>query len=185
MSTTATDKAALDALRFPTGRFQRPSFPLSPAERARMIEVIAETPAKLRAAVSGLSEQQIDTPYREGGWTVRQLVHHVPDSHINSYVRFRLGLTEDAPTIKTYEESAWAQLADARSAPIEMSLMLLDALHERWVILLRSMTPADWSREITHPEHGRLPLDFFLALYAWHGPHHVAHVTELRKRKGW
>ena len=185
MSTATEDKAQLEALRFPTGRFHRPSFPLSPADRTRMIGVIAETPAKLRAAVAGLSEQQLDTPYRDGGWTVRQLVHHVPDSHINSYVRFRLGLTEEAPTIKTYEEDRWAQLADARSAPIEMSLMLLDSLHERWVILLRAMTPADWSREITHPEHGKLPLDFFLALYAWHGPHHVAHVTGLRTRQGW
>ena len=185
MSTTTEDKAALEALKFPTGRFHRPSFPLPPAERTRMIDVIAETPSRLRAAVAGLSDQQLDTPYREGGWTVRQLVHHVPDSHINSYVRFRLGLTEDAPTIKTYEEAEWAQLADARSAPIEMSLMLLDALHERWVILLRAMTDADWRREITHPEHGKLPLDFFLALYAWHGPHHVAHVTGLRKRNGW
>lgn len=185
MSTTDTDKAATEALRFPTGRFRRPSFPLSPADRARMIDVIAETPTNLREAVAGLTEHQLDTPYRDGGWTVRQLVHHLPDSHINSYVRFRLGLTEDAPTIKTYEEDRWAQLADARTAPIEMSLLLLDSLHERWVLLMKSMTPDDWKREIAHPEHGKLPLDFFLALYAWHGPHHVAHVTGLRKREGW
>lgn len=185
MTTAPSDKSALDALRFPTGRFKRPSFPIAPAERERMIGAIAETPTAMREAVAGLSDAQLDTPYREGGWTVRQVVHHVPDSHINSYCRFRLGLTEDAPTIKTYDEERWAELADARSGPIEMSLLLLDALHERWVILLRSMTPADWAREITHPEHGRLPLDFFLGLYAWHGPHHVAQVTELRRRRGW
>lgn len=185
MSTTATDASELEALRFPTGRFHRPATPLGDTERRRMIDVIADTPRALREAVSGLSDAQLDTPYREGGWTVRQLVHHVPDSHVNSYMRFKLGLTEDAPTIKTYEEALWAELPDARELPIEPSLALLESLHARWVHLLRSMTPSDWSKEITHPEHGRLPLDFFLALYAWHGPHHVGHAKALRERKGW
>lgn len=179
-----TEPATLDP-RFPTGRFARPQAPLSDAERQRAIDTIAATPARLRAAVAGLTEAQLDTPYREGGWTVRQVVHHVPDSHLNSYVRFRLALTEDAPTIKPYDEARWAELADAKDGPIEPSLALLEALHERWVRLLRSMSAEDFARELVHPEWGRMSLHFFLALYAWHGPHHVGHVTRLRERMGW
>ena len=150
-----------------------------------MIQEIADTPANLRASVAGLSAEQLDTPYRPGGWTVRQVVHHVPDSHMNSYVRFRLALTEDEPTIKPYDESRWAELADSRTARIETSLALLESLHERWVLLLRSLSPADFRRQFRHPELGVVSLEKNLALYAWHGRHHVAHITSLRERMGW
>jgi len=139
----------------------------------------------LRAALSGLSEEQLATPYRPGGWTLRQLAHHVPDSHMNSYVRFRLALTEDEPTIKPYLEDKWAELSDAQSAPVELSLSLLDALHARWILLLRSIADDGWQRTFRHPELGLMTLEKNLALYAWHGRHHVAHVTSLRERKGW
>jgi uncharacterized damage-inducible protein DinB len=132
-----------------------------------------------------LSEDQLNTPYREGGWTVRQLIHHVPDSHLNSYVRFKLALTEDEPTIKPYQEDRWAELADSRVTPIETSLSLLDSLHQRWILLLRSFTAADWKKTFRHPEVGVLTLDKTVALYAWHGKHHVAHITALRTSKGW
>ena len=170
--------------RYPIGLFKTPDA-YTDASRAAAIATIAETPKKLRAAVKGLSDSQLDTPYRDGGWTVRQLAHHVPDSHVNAYVRTRLALTEDNPTIKPYDQQKWAELADAKSFPIEPSLTMLDAIHERWVALLRSMKPADFSRAFVHPEHGPRTLDWMVAIYAWHGPHHVAHVTELRKRKGW
>ena len=173
-----------DDLRFPTGKFSRPSS-YDPAARATYIDLITRTPADLRTAVAGLSSNQLDEPYRPGGWTVRQVVHHVPDSHMNAYVRFKLALTEDAPVIKPYDEARWAELEDSRTTPIEVSLSLLDAVHDRWVRILRSMSAADFGREYIHPEMGRNPLDFMLALYAWHGPHHVAHVTALRKRNGW
>jgi len=127
----------------------------------------------------------LNTPYREGGWTVRQLIHHVPDSHLNSYVRFKLALTEDEPTIKPYQEDRWAELADSRVTPIETSLSLLDSLHQRWILLLRSFTAADWKKTFRHPEVGVLTLDKTVALYAWHGKHHVAHITALRTSKGW
>ena len=139
----------------------------------------------MRAAVNGLSKEQLDTPYREGGWTVRQVVHHVPDSHLNAYTRFKLALTENEPTIKPYAEDRWAELADTRSTPIETSLMLLDSLHDRWVRLLRSLQPEDWKKSFRHPELGLVSLEKNLSLYAWHGRHHVAHVTELRKRMAW
>lgn len=162
--------------RYPIGRF---SFDgdVSDAARATRIAEIAEAPRRLRAALAGLTPRQLDTPYREGGWTVRQVAHHVPDSHMNAYVRFKLALTEDAPTIKPYDEARWAALPDTRDTPIEVSLALLDALHERWVALLRAMPPADFSRTFVHPEQGRaMSLDMALALYAWHGKHHVGHV---------
>jgi hypothetical protein len=147
---------------------------------------IAAAPAALRAAVAGLSDAQLDTPYRPGGWTVRQVVHHVPDSHLNAYVRIRLALTEDTPTIKPYEEARWAELPDARTLPIEVSLALLEGLHARWVGLLGGLGPADGARQFHHPEHGRLiTVDELIAMYAWHGEHHVAHVTSLRARNGW
>jgi hypothetical protein len=151
-----------------------------------MIDVIARTPAELRAAVEGLSAKQLDTPYRPDGWTVRQVVHHVPDSHLNAYIRFKLGLTEETPTIKPYDEALWAKLPDSRDTPVETSLSLLATLHDRWVRLLRAMEPADFTRQINHPEWEKpLSLDAVLALYAWHGPHHTAHVTGLRQRMGW
>ena len=165
--------------RYPIGKF---SFPESttPEQRREYIREIAEAPARLRAAVAGLSEEQLDTPYRPGGWTVRQVVHHLPDSHINSYVRFRLALTEETPTIKPYDEALWAKLPDAVGTPIETSLALLEALHGRWVRLLESMSDADFSRAFRHPELGMIRLDQNLALYAWHGKHHVAHITSSR-----
>jgi hypothetical protein len=171
-------------LRYPTGRFV-PTALATTASRASAIDVIAATPAQLRNTVEGLDEDQLDTPYRPDGWTVRQVVHHVPDSHLNAYVRIKLALTEDAPTIRPYDEAAWAGLADTSSVPIDVSLSLLEALHLRWVALLRAMTPADFERGYEHPETGRHTLDHLLALYAWHGPHHVAHITGLRARCGW
>ena len=171
-------------LQYPIGRFEFPSL-VSNQDCARFIQEIAETPANLRAAVTGLSAEHLDTPYRPGGWTVRQVVHHVPDSHMNSYIRFRLALTEDEPTIKPYDQSRWAELADSRTASIETSLALLESLHERWLLLLRSLSPADLRREFRHPELGVVSLEKNLALYAWHGRHHVAHITSLRERMGW
>lgn len=157
---------------------------VSAADRAAFVENIAATPARLRAAVAGLTREQLGTPYRDGGWTVRQVVHHVPDSHLNSYIRFKLALTEDEPTIKTYRENLWAELADS-ALDIEVSLRLLESLHTRWVTLLRSMTPAQFARTLRHPEMGPMNLDQLLALYNWHGQHHVAHITSLRQRMGW
>jgi len=180
---TSTAQASND-LAFPTGRFQRPAR-LDPEARAKAIDTVAATPARLREAVRGLTEEQIETPYRPGGWTVRQVIHHVPDSHLNAYCRFKLALTEDEPTIKPYEEALWALLPDVKAVPIETSLTLLDAVHERWVAILRGMKPDDFDRMLVHPESGRQSLDQVLALYAWHGPHHTAHVTRLRERMGW
>ncbi len=171
-------------LQYPIGRFEW-SGVNSDDDRKHYIEEIEQTPARLRAAVRGLSDAQLDTPYRPGGWTVRQVVHHLPDSHMNSYVRFRLALTEDAPTVKPYDEGRWAELADARTAPIEISLALLESLHARWVLLLRGFKPDDFAREFRHPEMGMVSLDRNLAIYAWHGRHHVAHITSLRERMGW
>lgn len=170
--------------RFPIGKF---SFPNSVTEvdRASFIADIERTPANLRAAVAGLATQQLDTPYRDNGWTVRQVTHHIPDSHMNAYVRYKLALTEEVPTIKPYAEDRWALLEDTKATPIEVSLVLLETLHDRWVRLLRSLSPQDWKREFRHPDLGMVSLEKNLALYAWHGKHHVAHVTELRKRMGW
>jgi uncharacterized damage-inducible protein DinB len=174
----------MEELRFPVGRFQRPAA-LSNDERRAAIDVIVAAPAKLRAAVRGLDDAQLDTPYRPDGWTVRQVVHHVPDSHANAFIRFKLALTEDTPTIKPYNEAAWANLEDSRSTPIETSLTLLDALHDRWMRILNAMSPSDFERQLTHPDSGRVTLDQLLALYAWHSKHHVAHITSLRERNGW
>jgi len=170
--------------RYPIGKFQVPS-DVTPAKRTEAIREIAGAPQKLRAAVQGLNDTQLDTPYREGGWTVRQVVHHVPDSHMNAYIRWRLALTETEPTIKPYEESLWAKLEDAEHSPIEVSFKLLEPLHERWVTLLRSLKDQDFARTFRHPEHGVRTLDWMLFLYAWHGNHHTAHITEMRKQKGW
>ncbi len=170
--------------RYPIGKYTPPQ-EATPALRRQAIDSIAGTPAKLKAALSGLHDAQLDTPYRDGGWTVRQVAHHVPDSHLNAYVRFRLALTENQPTIKPYEEARWAELADAKSAPVAVSLALLEPLHDRWVRLLRSLTASDFARTFVHPEHGVRTLDWMLFLYAWHGRHHTAHITTLRKQKGW
>jgi len=170
--------------RFPIGKFTFDG-PPDQEQRTRLIDDIAQTPANLRAAVKGLTPQQIETPYRDGGWTVRQVVHHVPESHMNAFIRFKLALTEDSPTIKPYMEDRWANLPDVKSTPLEVSFVMLDSLHDRWVRLLRSLQPPDWKRTFTHPELGTLPLEKNLALYAWHGRHHVAHITELRKKMGW
>ena len=171
-------------LRYPVGKFE-PVNSLTDAQRTTCIDAIAEAPARLAAAVAGLTPAQLDTPYRPGGWTVRQLVHHIADSHMNALGRFKLALTEDEPTIKTYDEARWAELADTKTPPIEPSLALIENLHTRWVVLLRSLTSADWPRKFRHPEWGPATVDFLLAQYAWHGRHHVAHITSLRKRNGW
>jgi len=171
-------------LRYPIGRIQRPDV-MTPDYRKRLIDQIAEAPALLRAAVAGLTEEQIDTPYREDGWTVRQVITHVPDSHINAYVRFRWVLTESVPVIKAYNEAAWAKLPDAVGGDVENSLILLETLHKRWVTLLRSLETEDFLRQLNHPEEGILTLDDLLCTYAWHGRHHAAHITTLRERMGW
>lgn len=170
--------------RYPVGKFELPK-EVTPALRQAAIEELAATPAKVRAAVAGLAETQLDTPYREGGWTVRQVVHHLVDSHVNAYIRLRFALTENQPTIKPYEENDWAHLEDARSAPVEVSLKLLEPLHERWVRLLRSLKTEQYARTLLHPDHGVKNVDWLLFLYSWHGRHHTAHITELRKQKGW
>jgi len=171
--------------RFPIGEFKY-SGPSGERERGERIDRIAAAPALLRSAVAGLSTEQLDTPYRTGGWTVRQVIHHVPDSHLNAYTRFKLALTEPSPTIKPYQEARWAELSDSRSAPVELSLDLLDALHRRWVLVLRQVREGEWSRTYFHPEQKReVTLDEVLALYAWHGEHHAAHITTLRRRMGW
>jgi len=170
--------------RYPIGKFSFEGV-LSEAQRKRFIEDIEQAPAALREAAKDLSPPQLDTPYREGGWTVRQVAHHVPDSHMNAYVRFKLALTEDEPTIKPYAEDRWAELPDTQSTPLEVSLTLLDSLHSRWARLLRSLKPEDWKRMFRHPELGLVSLEKNLALYSWHGQHHVAHIRELRKRMGW
>jgi uncharacterized damage-inducible protein DinB len=186
MSTAATPAAPPSSStdpRYPIGRFRRAE--TNTTDHASAIAAIAALPANLSDAVAGLSAAQLDTPYREGGWTVRQLVHHVADSHMNSYVRIRLALTEDWPTIKPYDEKLWAVLPDARTAPVDTSLHLIDGLHARWVALLRTLTEDQWQCGYVHPENGRQTLAEAAALYAWHGRHHTAHIAELRKRNSW
>jgi len=170
--------------RYPIGKFERPET-ITESQRRAFIGTIAEAPARLASAVAGLAPAQLDTPYRPGGWTVRQLAHHVPDSHMNAYVRFKLALTEDEPTIKPYDEALWAKLGDTTTTPVETSLALLENLHKRRVALLRSLKPADWARKFRHPALGVMSLDQNLALYAWHSLHHVAHINALRERNGW
>lgn len=180
-----TATATAPDLRFPVGKFDF-SAPVSEAEYPRLIAEIAETPAALRSAVGGLSRDQLETPYRPGGWTVKQVVHHIPDSHLNAYTRFKLALTEHEPLIKPYDQAKWADLPDSQLVAADVSLDLLDALHKRWVALLRSMSVADFNRGFRHPEHDRvMSLAQVLGLYAWHGRHHVGHITSLRKREGW
>jgi hypothetical protein len=174
----------MENLRYPIGRFD-PKQALPPGGRSELISSLANTPDHMRRAVSGLTEAQIATPYREGGWTVRQLVHHVPDSHLNAYIRMKWGLTEASPAIKTYDEKAWSELPDARTAPVEVSLELLAAVHRRWDIVLNAMSDQDFARTIRHPEWGEISLTTLLQLYEWHGRHHVAHIQGLRARQGW
>lgn len=173
-----------DNLRFPIGRFSPPAS-FSPEMRAVQIETLRQLPERLRGAVAGLSDAQLDTPYRDGGWTVRQVVHHLADSHANSFIRFKLALTEDWPTIKAYDEAAWAELADSRTLGIDVSLQMIESLHRRWVAVLDSMSNADFEKGYVHPKMGRQSLGAALALYAWHSRHHTAHITNLRARMGW
>lgn len=170
----------LNDLRYPIGRFST----APAAVRAENLEALRLAPEKLRAAVSGLNDAQLDTPYREGGWTIRQVVHHLADSHANAYIRFKLALTEEWPTIKTYDEAAWAKLADSRQ-PIEASLAMFDALHQRWLALLQSLRDEDFQKGFVHPASGTQTLEFCAALYAWHARHHTAHIASLRARQGW
>ena len=174
----------MNDLRYPIGKFERRD-QLTPEERRSMIDDIAAAPTRMREAVTGLTPAQLDTPYREGGWTVRQVIHHVPDSHLNAYCRFKLALTEDVPTIRPYDEARWAELGDTHTTPVKTSLAILESLHTRWICLLRSMKPADFQRQLKHPESGTMSLDNVLALYSWHGRHHTAHITSLRQRNGW
>nr|WP_308858303.1 bacillithiol transferase BstA [Paenibacillus sp. R14(2021)] len=175
----------MERLRYPIGTFDHTG-DISETQRKAWIEEVAALPAGLRGAVTGLSPEQLDTPYRDGGWTVRQVVHHVADSHMNSFVRFKLALTEEHPTIRPYYEERWAELPDSLDTPVELSLTLLDALHERWVKLLSRMSAAEYARGFRHPSSGEdIRLDYNLGSYAWHGKHHLAHITELAKRSGW
>jgi len=180
----STPKEVEEDLRYPVGRLQLPA-DLTPADRAIRIEELEALPHLLREAVHGLNESQLDTPYRPGGWTVRQVVHHLPDGHINGYARFRLALTEEAPVTKPYDQSKWSELPDARLGPIEPSLNFLDGLHARWVLLLRSLSDQQFKNVFTIPGRGEFTLDRALALYAWHSRHHVAHIQRLRERMGW
>ena len=170
--------------RYPIGKFKRPET-ISPHDRITAIAAIAAMPSRLRSAVQGLDREQLDTPYREGGWTVRQTVHHYADSHMNAFVRVRLALTEDWPTIKPYDEKAWAMLRDSTGAPIGWSLDLIESLHARWVMMLDSLTNEEWKRGVNHPENGPMTIEYATLVYAWHSKHHVAHITTLREQKGW
>jgi hypothetical protein len=173
----------LDDLRYPIGHFSPPASSL-PGIRAANIQTLRLLPERLKAAVAGLSDAQLNTPYRDGGWTVRQVVHHLGDSHANAYIRFKLALTEDWPAIKTYDEAAWANLPDSR-LPIDSSLAFVESLHARWVALLETMTDDDFRKGYTHPERGRQDLAMVMAMYDWHSRHHTAHITGLRARMGW
>jgi hypothetical protein len=174
----------MEKLQYPIGKFQYEGV-VTAEQRDIWIKEIAEAPQRLRLAVQGLSDSQLDTPYRLDGWTIRQVVHHVADSHMNSYIRFKLALTEDLPTIKPYDEAKWAELSDSVYLPVEISLQLLDALHLRWVDVLRSITVEAFNRSFIHPESGETPLAKNLGIYAWHGNHHIAHITSLRDRMNW
>ncbi len=174
----------MDDPRYPVGKFSWLE-KVTEQDRRQYIQQLEEAPGKLRAAVKGLDEKQLDTPYREGGWTVRQVTHHLADSHMNSYIRFKLALTENEPAIKPYDEKLWAKLPDAATMPVEASLALLESLHARFVAMLRAMTPEDFARVVNHPELGKVKLENYLALYAWHSRHHVGHITELRRARGW
>jgi hypothetical protein len=171
----------VDPLRYPIGKFHRPALPLDEAARRNLIATIEQAPAGIRALVSGLGDADLEARYRAGGWTIRQVVHHLPDSHLNGYVRMKLAATETNPAIKLYEESLWAELSDARTAPVAMSLDLLDALHRRWTAFLRGLSASDFRKTFVHPQWGSVPIDFALAIYAWHGRHHTAHIHQAVK----
>lgn len=173
-----------DDLRYPIGRFSAPASSMAGIRLAN-IQTLRVLPRRLNEAVSGLGDHQLDTPYRDEGWTVRQVVHHLADSHANAYIRFKLSLTEEWPTIKPYDEAAWAELADSRWLPIEGSLQFIEALHGRWVALLESLTDEDFHRGYNHPDSGHVNLARALSLYDWHSRHHLAHITSLRSRQGW
>jgi len=173
---------ALENDRYPIGRFERLRGPLDAAARAGLTDAIEKTPATIRSLVKGLDDRQLDSPYRDGGWTIRQVVHHVPDSHMNMYIRMKLAVTEESPIIKPYDEVRWAELPDGRSAPISMSLDLLEALHQRWVTFLRSLSEEQLHRTFVHPELGSVSIFEALAMYAWHGRHHTAHIQNALKR---
>lgn len=172
-------------LRYPIGKRQSPGRTLTDDERSALIDAIEAHPGNMRAAVEGLTDEQLDTPYREGGWTARQVVHHVVDSHLNAYVRFKLAVTEDDADIRSYDEGAWAELPDGKLAPVEGSLAILDALHARWVSFLRALSASDFTRTLRYPERGEVTVDHLLEIYGWHAPHHEAHITSLRERNGW
>lgn len=171
-------------IRYPVGRFSPEPVP-NDAARAQLIQHIEELPTKIKAAVDGLTDAQLDTPYRPEGWTPRQIVHHVADSHINAYIRFKLAMTEHHPTVKPYNEKDWAETREAKSGPVSLSLPLLEALHQRWVVFLKSLDASAFTRTVMHPEKGTMTLDDLLGLYAWHSRHHTAHITEMRKRNNW
>lgn len=173
-----------EALRYPIGRWVRQER-IGAAERAALIEQIARLPGEFSAAIAGLTDAQLETPFRPGGWTVRQLAHHVPDSHLNAYVRCKLAATEDNPTVKPYDENAWSDLPDVLATPVATSLALLAALHSRWVIFLRALDDSAFSRPTQHPSMGTMTIDDYLQMYAWHGRHHTAHITGLAEREGW
>jgi uncharacterized damage-inducible protein DinB len=176
-------QAAID-LSYPIGKFDLKQS-IAPEERPGLIAIVEGAPARFREAVKGLDDAQLDTPYRPGGWTVRQTVHHVAESHMQAFSRFRWALTEDNPSVKAYDEAKWAELHDSKTLPVEVSITLLDALHTRWVDLLRSMTESEYGRTMEHSQLGPLRLDRVLGLYAWHTRHHAAHLTGLRERMGW
>ncbi|SDE73366.1 YfiT family bacillithiol transferase [Terriglobus roseus] len=182
--TTNTPAQPSSDPRYPMGRFHNPPT-IDAAAIEDALKTLQELPQQLRNAVKDLNDAQLATPYREGGWTVRQTVHHVADSHMNAYIRMKLALTENAPVIKTYEEALWAELSDGKNAPVEWSLQLLEALHARWVTMLRSLKDEQWQRTFAHPEHGPLNLQTAVLMYDWHSRHHLAHITSLREAKGW
>ena len=174
----------MDDPRYPTGNFSPPGV-MTEEYRGDCIRKIEETPARIREAVKGLDDTQLDTPYRDGGWTLRQVVHHMADSHLNAYIRFKLAATEEGPTLKTYDEKTWAETTDAKTLPVESSLGILDSLHARWVAFLKTLPVTDFNRKCLHPESGPMDMNLLLSLYAWHGRHHEGHISGLRKTKGW
>jgi uncharacterized damage-inducible protein DinB len=171
-------------LHYPVGRFRRPT-EWTEADRRAAIDDLGALPRALATAVAGLTDAQLDTPYRPGGWTARQVVHHVADSHLNMYIRVRFALTQDTPTIMPYDQEQWAHLPDARTLPVAVSLAMIEGIHTRLVALFRELDPAQFSRSFEHPDSGPQTLDSTLALYSWHGRHHTAHITALRTREGW
>ena len=178
-------ETTIDQLRYPVGKFSDPTS-FSPMEIKQWIDTLEQFPANMKKAVTGLNDQQLDTPYRDGGWTIRQVVHHTADSHLNCYIRVKLALTEDNPTIRPYLEAKWAEIPEEKTAPVEVSLNILDAIHHRMNLMLRNLTVDDLDRTFYHPENKTTrPIKSILALYAWHSRHHLAHITELKKRKGW